>query len=95
MLGAMTENYTEPSQMASHRSDPLRLTILYDEDEGQVVARIKEIPAAISHGATREEARASVLDALRELATSYLEDGPAYAETSGDAEPLAVFAETE
>ena len=79
--------------MARLAIDPLPLTILYSEDEGQVVARIKEVPAAISHGASREEARKSVLDALRELALSYLDQGASPGE-GADAEPLAVYAET-
>ena len=90
----VTENYTERSQMAIHRTEPLRLSILYEEDEGQVVARIREVPAAISHGATRDEARESVLDALRELAASYLDDAQSAAGPQADVEPLAVFAET-
>jgi predicted RNase H-like HicB family nuclease len=89
----MPENYTGTSQMPVHPVEPLRLTILYEEDEGQVVARIKEVPAAISHGDTRDEARDSVLDALRELAASYLEDGEASA-PAADTEALAVFADT-
>jgi len=54
--------------------DDIELTIAYEEsDEGQVIARIVEVPAAMSFGATREEAREAALDALRELALSYLE----------------------
>lgn len=52
----------------------LSLTIDYEKtDEGQVIARVREVPAALSFGATREEAREAVLDALRELALSYVE----------------------
>src|SRR6266581_4056155 len=48
-------------------SDKLRLTITYEEpdEEGWVVARVLEVPGAISQGRTREEARENVLDALR------------------------------
>jgi predicted RNase H-like HicB family nuclease len=48
-------------------SDKLRLTITYEEpdEEGWTVARVVEIPGAISQGRTQEEARANVLDALR------------------------------
>jgi predicted RNase H-like HicB family nuclease len=48
-------------------SERLRLTIAYDEpdEEGWIVARVVEVPGAISQGRTREEARANVIDALR------------------------------
>jgi predicted RNase H-like HicB family nuclease len=51
-------------------SEPLRLTILYEDagdGDGWVVARIPQVPGAISQGATRAEARENVIDALREL----------------------------
>lgn len=46
-------------------------TIAFDEpdDEGWVVARVLEIPGALSQGRTREEARENVLDALRTVLT--------------------------
>lgn len=51
-------------------SDELHLTIRYsDAGEGWVAAQVAEIPGAISEGATREEARANVLDALEVLLT--------------------------
>ncbi len=48
-------------------TEKLRLTITYDEpdDEGWIVARVLEVPGALSQGRTREEARANVIDALR------------------------------
>jgi len=48
-------------------SETLRLTITYDEpdEEGWIVARVIEVPGALSQGRTREEARENVLDALR------------------------------
>ncbi len=48
-------------------SDKLRLTITYEEpdEEGWIVARVIEVPGAISQGRTREEARDNVIDALR------------------------------
>jgi predicted RNase H-like HicB family nuclease len=48
-------------------NEKLRLTIAYDEpdEDGWIVARIIEVPGAISQGRTREEARESVIDALR------------------------------
>ena len=48
-------------------SDTLRLTITYDEpdEDGWIVARVVQVPGAISQGRTREEARENVIDALR------------------------------
>ena len=48
-------------------SDTLRLTITYDEpdEDGWIVARVVQVPGAISQGRTREEAREYVIDALR------------------------------
>jgi predicted RNase H-like HicB family nuclease len=48
-------------------SEKLRLTIAYDEpdEEGWIVARVVEVPGALSQGRTREEARENVIDALR------------------------------
>ena len=48
-------------------SETLRLTITYDEpdEEGWIVARVVEVPGALSQGRTRDEARENVLDALR------------------------------
>jgi len=49
-------------------SEPLRLTIVYeDAGDGWVLARIPQVRGAISQGATREEARENVIDALREV----------------------------
>jgi predicted RNase H-like HicB family nuclease len=48
-------------------SDPLRLTIVYEEaGDGWVLARIPQVRGAISQGATRAQARENVIDALRE-----------------------------
>lgn len=50
------------------RTDVERLTIQYqDAEDGWVAARIEEVPAAISQGRTRAEARANVIGALYEL----------------------------
>ena len=57
-------------------SESLQLTVVYEEGEdGYILARVREVPAAISQGRTHEEARDNVLDALRELVLSYLEEG--------------------
>jgi predicted RNase H-like HicB family nuclease len=46
-------------------SDPLHLTILYEEDEnGWIFTSIPEVPGVLSQGRTKAEAREMVLDAL-------------------------------
>jgi predicted RNase H-like HicB family nuclease len=46
-------------------------TISFDnpDEEGWIVARVLEVPGAMSQGQTREEARENVLDALRTVLT--------------------------
>ncbi|HEU4905053.1 MAG TPA: hypothetical protein VFT19_02920 [Solirubrobacterales bacterium] len=46
-------------------------TISFDspDEEGWIVARILEVPGAMSQGRSREEARENVLDALRTVLT--------------------------
>ena len=57
-------------------TDPLQLTVIYEQgDDGWVIARIREVPGAMSQGRTQKEARENVLDALRELVLSYLDEG--------------------
>lgn len=48
-------------------SERLRMTIAYDEpdEDGWIVARVVEVPGAISQGKTRREARDNVVAALR------------------------------
>jgi predicted RNase H-like HicB family nuclease len=57
----------EPPRIVSGMSEHLRMTITYDEpdEEGWIVARVAEVPGALSQGRTREEARENVIDALR------------------------------
>jgi predicted RNase H-like HicB family nuclease len=46
-------------------SDPLHLTILYEEDEdGWIMSSIPEVPGVLSQGKNKAEAREMVLDAL-------------------------------
>jgi predicted RNase H-like HicB family nuclease len=47
-------------------------TIAFEEpdEDGWIVARVLEVPGAISQGRTREEARENVVDALRTATTS-------------------------
>ncbi|HEY5342252.1 MAG TPA: type II toxin-antitoxin system HicB family antitoxin [Solirubrobacteraceae bacterium] len=46
-------------------------TIAFDEpdEDGWIVARVLEVPGALSQGRTREEARGNVLDALGTVLT--------------------------
>lgn len=46
-------------------------TIAFDEpdEEGWIVARVLEVPGALSQGRTRAEARGNVLDALQTVLT--------------------------
>lgn len=46
-------------------------TIAFDEPDegGWIVARVLEVPGALSQGRTREEARINVIDALRTVLT--------------------------
>jgi len=47
-------------------SEPLKLTVSRRRrDDGWIMAQVAEVPAAVSQGRTREEARANVLDALQ------------------------------
>jgi predicted RNase H-like HicB family nuclease len=68
-------------------NEKLRLTITYDEPdvEGWIVARVLEVPGALSQGRTQEEARANVIDALR-LMLSPDDGDPSVA--NGRSEPL-------
>lgn len=46
-------------------------TLAFDDpdEDGWIVARVLEVPGALSQGRTREEARENVLDALRTVLT--------------------------
>jgi predicted RNase H-like HicB family nuclease len=48
-------------------NERLRLTTAFEDsdEEGWIVARVMEVPGALSQGRTREEARENVLDALQ------------------------------
>jgi predicted RNase H-like HicB family nuclease len=68
-------------------SETLRLTITYDEpdEDGWIVARVLEVPGAISQGRTHEEARENVVDALRLMLAPDEDDANVAA---GRSEPL-------
>jgi predicted RNase H-like HicB family nuclease len=49
----------------------VEFTIAFDppDEEGWIVARVLEVPGALSQGRTREEARENVIDALATVLT--------------------------
>jgi len=63
------------------------MTIAFDEPDeaGWIVARIVEVPGALSQGQTREEAREHVLDALKVVLAPDDDDASVQA---GRSEPL-------
>ncbi|MSO41878.1 MAG: type II toxin-antitoxin system HicB family antitoxin [Solirubrobacterales bacterium] len=68
--------------------DELQLTISFEPNgAGGYLARVEEVPGAVSEGSSREEAREMVLDALRELVLSHLERPEP---VDGDHERIAV-----
>lgn len=63
------------------------MTIVYETgDDGWILASIPEVSGAFSQGRTREEARANVIDALRELLELRFGNHPDTA--AADSEPL-------
>lgn len=60
-------------------TERLGLTIAYEEpdEDGWIVARVVEVPGAISQGKTRGEARENVIDALRLMLSPDADDGSA------------------
>jgi len=61
-------------------SDPVNipLDVVYDDaGDGWIMATVPQIPGAFSQGRTREQARANVLDALRELLLARGAEDPA------------------
>lgn len=72
------------SDTVSVVSEPLRLTIVYeDAGEGWVLARIPQVRGVISQGATRDQARENVIDALREVLAVRFGTPPGVQETAG------------
>ena len=68
-------------------SERLRLTIVFDDpdEEGWIVARVVEVPGAISQGRNRDEARENLIDALRLMLSPDDDDKRAL---DGRSEPL-------
>jgi predicted RNase H-like HicB family nuclease len=62
-------------------SEHLQMTIAYEEpdEKGWIVARIVEVPGALSQGRTRDEARENVIDALRLMLSPDADDAAAAA----------------
>jgi predicted RNase H-like HicB family nuclease len=76
--------------MANLAPHSIPLSIVYEPvEEGWVQARIEELPAVITAAPTRVEARAMVLDALREYLLS-LRDTPPERPPGQDREPVAL-----
>jgi predicted RNase H-like HicB family nuclease len=67
-------------------------TIAFDppDEQGWIVARVLEVPGALSQGQTREEARENVLDALQTVLTP--EEELAGQRSDGDVEHLRFVA---
>jgi predicted RNase H-like HicB family nuclease len=66
-------------------SEQLQLTIAYEEpdEDGWIVARVLQVPGALSQGRTREEARENVIDALK-VVLAPDDDDPATANGSSE-----------
>jgi predicted RNase H-like HicB family nuclease len=62
----------------SSMDESLRFTIVYENGgEGWIMARVVEVPGAMSQGRTREEAHANALDALRLMLSPEPDEAPA------------------
>ncbi len=61
-----------PGRYSGVVAPSIDFTIAFDEpdEDGWVVARVLEIPGALSQGRTRAEARENVLDALQTVLTA-------------------------
>jgi predicted RNase H-like HicB family nuclease len=69
------------------------MTIAFDEpdEEGWIVARVIEVPGALSQGRSREEARANVVEALR-LMLSPDDDDPSVTDERSESLELTLTA---
>ena len=69
------------------------MTIAFDEpdEEGWIVARVIEVPGALSQGRSREEARANVVEALR-LVLSPDDDDPSVTDERSESLELTLTA---
>jgi predicted RNase H-like HicB family nuclease len=70
--------------------ESLRFTIVYEDGgEGWIMARVVEVPGAMSQGRSREEGHANVLDALRLMLSPEPDEAPA---EDRDSVPLTIDA---
>lgn len=80
----------DPAGIFSYMAGALELTLTFEgpDEEGWVLARVLEVPGAVSQGRTRAEARENVIDALQTVLTPdhELDGGPA----TGDRESLVL-----
>jgi predicted RNase H-like HicB family nuclease len=59
----------DDAPLAKPRSREREIAFDQPDEAGWIVARVLEVPGALSQGRTREEARENVLDALRTVLT--------------------------
>jgi predicted RNase H-like HicB family nuclease len=66
-------------------------TVVYQTiEDGWILATVPELPGAVTQGATLEEARANIKDAVELLLQSYREDAIQQAPADAIVETLAV-----
>jgi predicted RNase H-like HicB family nuclease len=66
-------------------------TVVYQPiEEGWIMATVPELPGAVTQGATLEEARANIKDAVELLLQSYREDALSQAPAGAIVETLVV-----
>jgi predicted RNase H-like HicB family nuclease len=72
-------------------ADSLTLTAVFTPDEdGWTMAQLAEWPAVVTCGRTVEEAREMLLDAAREMLTSYRDEGRQPPIGGGHVEPITI-----
>jgi len=66
-----TPTVARTSGIVSSMAASVEFTIAFEgpDEEGWILARVLEVPGALSQGRTREQARENVLDALRTVLT--------------------------
>lgn len=71
VVGAPVARHRATARYGLRMAVSVDFTISFDspDEEGWIVARILEVPGAMSQGRSREEARENVLDALRTVLT--------------------------
>ena len=71
LFGGFREGQTGGIRYAWGMAASVQFTIAFEEpdEKGWILARVLEVPGALSQGRTREEARLNVLDALSTVLT--------------------------